>query len=218
MAAVGQFPYQVSLRSSANAHFCGGWVHNTRWAVSVAHCTVGRTLANTRVVVGAHSRTDGTSHTVSIIRNHPNYNANTIANDISCLQTAAAITLNARVSTIALGATQIGGGVSAVVSGWGQTAHPGSGSANLMFLNTQTLTLADCRNRHGSNGQFVFDNTICTLTGLNQGVCMGDSGGPVVAGGQVIGSVSWVIACARGFPDVHARVSSHRTWLLNNMV
>lgn len=122
MAAVGQFPYQVSLRSAANAHFCGGWVHNARWAISAAHCTVGRTVANTRVVVSAHSRTDGTSHPVSVIRNHPNYNANTIANDISCVQTSAAIAMNARVQSIGMGTATIGGNVAAVVSGWGQTS------------------------------------------------------------------------------------------------
>ena len=87
-----------------------------------------------------------------------------------------------------------------------------------MFLNTRTLTVADCRSRHGGNVEFVADNTICTLTEIGEGVCIGDSGGPVVTGGSVAGAVSWVIACARGFPDVHARVSSHRTWLLNNMV
>lgn len=46
---------------------------------------------------------------------------------------------------------------------------------------------------------------------------MGDSGGPLITGTgaatQVIGLVSWGIACAQGFPDVYARVSAHRTWI-----
>lgn len=121
VAAVGQFPHQASMRTAANGHFCGGWVHNARWAVSAAHCTIGRTTANTRVVVGAHSRTDGTTHTTSAIRNHPNYNANTLANDISAVQTAGAITMNARVRAIPLGTATIGAGA-AQISGWGQTA------------------------------------------------------------------------------------------------
>lgn len=37
-AATGQFPHQVSLRSSGNAHFCGGFVINNRWVGSAAHC------------------------------------------------------------------------------------------------------------------------------------------------------------------------------------
>ena len=121
VASPGQFPHQVSLRSSANAHFCGGWIHNTRWAVSAAHCTIGRTTVNTRVVVGAHSRTDGVSHTTRAIRNHPNYNANNLANDISAVQTAGAIALNARAQAIPLGSTTVGA-AAATISGWGQTA------------------------------------------------------------------------------------------------
>lgn len=88
-----------------------------------------------------------------------------------------------------------------------------------MVLHTRTLTNADCRSRHGTqNGALVFDHKICTLTQAGQGVCMGDSGGPVVVGNAVAGAVSWVIACARGFPDVHDRITSHRTWILNNII
>lgn len=29
-ATAGQFPYQTSMRSAANAHFCGGFIINTR--------------------------------------------------------------------------------------------------------------------------------------------------------------------------------------------
>lgn len=120
-AAAGQFPHQVSLRSSANAHFCSGFIYNSRWVVSMAHCTSGRTTANTIAVVGAHTPTDGTSHAIVTIRNHPNYNANTKVNDISVLQTATEIVMNARVSPIPLGSVTVGV-VDAVSSGWGFTS------------------------------------------------------------------------------------------------
>lgn len=120
-ASVGQFPYQVSMRTSGNGHFCGGWIQNTRWAVSAAHCTIGRTLANTRVAVGAHSRTDGVSHASARIVNHPNYNSNTLNNDISVIQTSTTITMNARAQPIPLGQATVGAGA-AVITGWGQTA------------------------------------------------------------------------------------------------
>lgn len=79
------------------------------------------------------------------------------------------------------------------------------------------MTIADCRSRHtAANAARVFDNTICTFLRSGHGTCMGDSGGPLVSGGTVIGAVSWGIPCGAGFPDVYARVSSHRTWILNN--
>lgn len=70
------------------------------------------------------------------------------------------------------------GAVSAQVSGWGQTAHPGSSTNALQFLNTQTLTNADCRARHtAGNANLVQASNICTFTRAGQGTCMGDSGG-----------------------------------------
>lgn len=98
-----------------------GWVHNERWVVSVAHCTLGRIPENVRVVVAAHTIRDGTTYETSRIVNHPNYDGSVFANDISCVQTAVPITMNARVQPIPMGQAVIGGNVPTVISGWGQT-------------------------------------------------------------------------------------------------
>ncbi|GAB0096390.1 hypothetical protein DMENIID0001_118960 [Sergentomyia squamirostris] len=215
-ASVGQFPYQASLRSSGNAHFCGGILANNRWVVSAAHCTVGRSLANTRVILGAHSRTTGgTNFASSSIRNHPSYNSNTLANDVSVVQTSANIAQSNTIRPIALGSATVGGGVTAVLSGWGLTSSPGSLAANLQFLSQQTLTNANCQGRVGGNGNMVFAHKICAGGVTGRGACNGDSGGPLAVGNTAIGIVSWGIPCARGFADVYDRVSSHRTWIMN---
>lgn len=122
-AGDGQYPYMVSLRSAANAHFCGGWIHNTRWIVSAAHCTIGRAIANTVSVVGSIRLSEGgITHRTQSIANHPNYNANNLANDISLLWTADPIVRTPLVQPIPLGRANIGSGTFAVVSGWGLTA------------------------------------------------------------------------------------------------
>ncbi|XP_001662078.2 chymotrypsin-2 [Aedes aegypti] len=219
-AASGQFPYQVSLRSSTNAHFCGASIINNRYVLSAAHCTVGRTLANTRVVVGTHLlNSGGVAHNSARIVNHPSYNANTLANDVSLVQTASVIIFNNLAQTINLSATFINTASGALASGWGQLGANAGIPNNLQWLSTSIITLADCRGRHSvANAARVFDNTICTLSPSGQGMCMGDSGGPLVHGGNQQGIVSWGIPCGLGAPDVFARVSSHRTWILNNAV
>lgn len=110
-----------------------------------------------------------------------------------------------------------GGGVSAIVTGWGGTAVTGGPAPNnLQALTTTTLTNADCAARHTANNRpFVLDHKICTFTQAGQGICQGDSGGPLVANGQVIGTVSWNIPCARGFPDAFDRVAFFRSWILS---
>lgn len=203
------------MRSTGNAHFCGGFLISNRWVISAAHCTVGRTGGNTIVVVGAISRTTGgTTHGVSAIVNHAGYNSNTLANDISAVQTSTAVATTANVAPAVPASGFTGGGVSAIASGWGQTSHPGSAAANLQWVSLNTLTNADCRSRFSAtNAARVHDNTICTWVGAGRGTCMGDSGGPLAVGNTVIGAVSWGIPCATGSPDVYARISSHRGWI-----
>lgn len=122
-ASNGQFPYMVSLRSAANAHFCGGWIHNTRWIVTAAHCTVGRTLANTLSVVGTVNLSGGgITHPSASIANHPNFNANTLLNDIALVWTTQEIVRTPTVQSIPLSTVNTGSGTFAVITGWGLTA------------------------------------------------------------------------------------------------
>lgn len=219
-ANLGQFPYQVSLRTATNFHFCGGVMINTRWVLTAARCTAGRAQNSIRMFVGSVLlNSGGTMHLSSRIVIHPSFNADTIANDISLVQTATFITLNGNVQPIALGSAYVSGGVNAVVTGWGSITTNGVPTNNqLQQLATTTLTNADCLSRHTFiNRPFVFDHKICTVTQAGQGFCSGDDGGPLVAGGTVIGIVSWNVPCARGFPDVFERVSTFRTWILNTI-
>lgn len=119
-AGTGQFPFQVSLQTNANSHFCGGSIISNRWIVTAAHCTIGRAPGAVRVRVQTllHN-SGGISHQASQIRNHPQYNPNTLANDVSTVQTASVIGFNGQVGQIAMGTGNIGT-VGATASGWGQ--------------------------------------------------------------------------------------------------
>ncbi|GAB0090078.1 hypothetical protein DMENIID0001_047440 [Sergentomyia squamirostris] len=217
-AAAGQFPHVVSLRSTANNHFCGAFIVNNNWVVSAAHCTINRTPANTWIVVGAlQLSTGGTNVFTSAIANHPGYVGATLANDISCLQTRDTLTFSGTIQPLTMGDQFIGGEVQATAAGWGRVGTNLPLANHLQWLNVQTITNLACRNAHSAhNAQFVHDNTICTFTRAGEGMCNGDSGSALFIGNNAIGVVSWGIACAQGFPDNFARVSSHRTWLVSH--
>lgn len=137
---------------------------------------------------------------------HNNFNNFTIKNfkhSVGVVEVSEPFTFTANVRAIPMASAATGGGVTAVVTGWGGTAITGGAAPNnLQTLTTTTLTNADCISRHTVNNQrFVLDHKICTFTQAGQGICQGDSGGPLTAGGALIGTVSWNIPCARGFPD-----------------
>ncbi|XP_063699698.1 chymotrypsin-2-like [Culicoides brevitarsis] len=217
-AKAGQFPYQVSLRSSFGSHFCGGSIYTQRWIVTAAHCIYGSTTNNVRVAVGTIYTNQGTIYASSKLIYHGNYNPNTLANDIGLVQTSTSIVLSNVVQPIALGSNVVGGNVAAVASGWGNTVTGGGAPSILQYINLKTITNQECKNLHSMTGNAanVNDNVICTYMPSGKGMCNGDSGGPLVANNVLIGTVSWGIPCAKGYPDAFARVSSHRTWIINN--
>lgn len=67
------------------------------------------------------------------------------------------------------------------------------------------------------NVKVVVYSTLCTLQQKGEGICTGDSGGPLIYNGVLIGVASFTIGqCAGGYPDGWARVSSFITWIINN--
>lgn len=182
-----------------------------------AHCTSGRSHNGILIVVGTNFLNSGGQSITSLrIVSHPSYHASTLANDVSVVQTATVITFTSTVQPAILGIQEIGA-VNAIVTGWGATTVEAS-SNQLQFLNTRTITNADCRSRHsGGNLGMVHDHKICTFTQAGQGICQGDSGGPLVSNGALIGVASWSVPCGRGFPDLFDRVSQHRTWILDTI-
>lgn len=149
--------------AAAGAHFCGGVIVNIRWILSVAHCTINRTPANTFAVVGTNSRlTGGTNHAISNIINHPLYS--NIFNDVCVLRTVEPFTFSGLINLVAIGSAFVGPAVPVTVAGWGNTQWQGSLAANLQVLQANTITNADCASRFaGTTGSNVQDNMLCRM-------------------------------------------------------
>lgn len=136
---------------------------------------------------------------------------------ISLINLSTSISWNSSISNAQLSTTNVRGGVTAQISGWGAVTQ--SGTATSFFLSritTTTISNEECRSRHNEiNAKRIVDTKICTFTQSAQGTCTGDEGGALMFGNQLIGVLSWQVPCAIGYPDVYERVADKIPWIVS---
>ncbi|KAK4878901.1 hypothetical protein RN001_011407 [Aquatica leii] len=180
LARDGQFPYQVSLRTSSNVHFCGGSIVNVRWVLTSAQCLTLTT--NFVVVVGTNSlESPGIPYSVELFINHPLFNRDTKVYDVGVVKTSTFILYSKTIQPVVLSFIPPTTGVPAVVTGWGVTTISSSATSNsLQYLNTNLVSYTDCRNQITDSTLTIQSTQICTIK-PQAGDCVADIGGPLVA-------------------------------------
>ena len=90
----------------------------------------------------------------------------------------------------------------------------GLAAETLQWAHKSTISLDQCREAADEDFRtIIHDNTICTISDMDVGVCYGDAGGPLFVDNAVIGIISWRNPCGGDHPDVYARVSAHAEWI-----
>ncbi|XP_050067467.1 trypsin delta-like [Anopheles maculipalpis] len=213
----GDFPYQASFRTTDGMHICGGAVLNQQWVITAASCVFGRTTSDTRVVVGAYRLSQGGFNLgLRRIVIHPNFASQTLANDVAVVRVASLMVLSDAIQGVQLGSYNVNVAYGALVSGWGRTEFSNPQFPdNLQYIAVNVISQLECRARFTAPYDArIYDSTLCSSSPIGQGTCLGDAGSPLVHGAELHGIVSWGIPCGEGFPDVYARISSHRGWIL----
>lgn len=117
----GDFPFQVSLRSTANAHFCGGALISDRWVLSAASCVYGKLPSEVLIVLGADTIWDGSIYGCENITRHERFDSNTLANDIAVLKTNRAVLNSTYVEPTFYYRFTTSCNLAGVTTGWGDT-------------------------------------------------------------------------------------------------
>ncbi|KAF5281358.1 hypothetical protein FQR65_LT14756 [Abscondita terminalis] len=215
-AAISSYPYQVSLRSQSNSHFCGGSIISNNLVLTAAHCLTGRTAGTVAVVAGTNSiSSGGTRYSVAELISHPSYNTGNNGQDIALIKIAGTFTYDANVRPVQLASSYPPVGANLTLTGWGLQSYPSNTLPNILqCVHLAAIDVEQCKSL--LPGYPVTSTHLCTKSRKGQGACQGDSGGPLVYGNAQVGVVSWGIPCAKGYPDVFTSVPSYINWIITN--
>ncbi|MGW3148154.1 S1 family peptidase [Streptomyces sp. NPDC001177] len=204
------YPFVMQITDASGNQFCGGTLVAAKKVITAAHCMVGESAGNVRVVGGRTylNGTNGTVSKVSKIWVNPDYTDATNGDDVAVLtlSTSMPYTTASYVSSSQTGV--YAAGTTARILGWGTTSESGSSSNQLRTATVPIVADSSCRGSYGSD--FVQTDMVCAgYTSGGVDTCQGDSGGPLLIGGVLAGITSWGEGCAEaGYPGVYTRLTT----------
>ncbi|KAK4879290.1 hypothetical protein RN001_007436 [Aquatica leii] len=209
----GQYPYQVSLTSLTNGHFCGGSILNTRWILTAAHCLELELLFD--VVVGTNVL-DVISNVYEVenFTSHPLYNPFDRSYDAGLVKTTTAIVYSTKIQPVTLTPLLPNINTVTVLSGWGSNNVSILDFLNeLKALNTTVISETECQNKLLVLDIAPSSTHICTFV-EQDGACYYDDGGPITVYNLQFGIIS-VANCGQSYPDLHTKIGTVFNWIMS---
>nr|XP_027207971.1 trypsin-2-like isoform X2 [Penaeus vannamei] len=217
-------PYKRGYQAfiSGGIEVCGAVVISETFVLTAAHCI--RTESNARMTVatGIHDLKVQESFTqvipVAKALIHPDYNPREghIRGDIALVRLEQAIVMNDKVFPIKLPTRDVDVDMPVVVTGWVNTVLENKPVTALQEIVTHTISLRQCK----SAFPWVDKSIFCTTaTNWGTGPCDGDSGGPAMHEGYLVGLVSFATAaCETTYPQGFTNVYFYLKWINENML
>ncbi|XP_030383738.1 chymotrypsin-1-like [Scaptodrosophila lebanonensis] len=217
-AADNAAPFQVSIQMIWGTHGCGGVILNERWILTAGHCVNDDSLDQLRVVVGTNNYTaPGQILYPEFSLVHCRYDLPYMYhNDIALVRLNDSIVFNERVQVVPLSDKNPPVGATVTLTGWGTQYLNGAPMQMLQTINLTVIDHDDCVEEWSENPGVDIGH-ICTFTREGEGACSGDSGGPIMWEGKLVGLVNWGAPCAVGRPDMHANTVYYQDWIRRTM-
>ncbi|XP_037898342.1 venom serine protease-like, partial [Glossina fuscipes] len=231
-ARINEYPNVVALKdvTSMQASFCVGTIISHRCVLTAAHCIDHQPrAANLIILAGDHyiQRTEETKYSaqysVQEIIRHPEYQANTVQNDIALLITTVDIEWSRGVGPICLpsfAAKDLSFALKYVdIVGWGTLHFAGAMSDTLQKITLMVIENEPCQKAY-ENISTISSSQMCTFdyTGNNRDSCQYDSGGPLILRQDrqfLLGLVSFGTDCGaeKYSVGVNTRVGFFLPWI-----
>ncbi|MFD3516000.1 S1 family peptidase [Streptomyces sp. NPDC058657] len=185
-------PYMMSLQTPEGEHFCGGTLIAPTKVLTAGHCVDEGLKPGALRIVGG--RTDlrtgkGTVVKAASIKLHPKYDVGTLNHDAAVVTLAKPMPYRALPVAGPKDQALFKSGTPVTTAGWGRTATNTPG-VRLKSAALVLKPLADCAPL--TEPWETAENKLCgtPTAGTKDSICAGDSGGPLIAGGKLIGITS----------------------------
>lgn len=231
-AAAHSRPYMASIQhfnGALRTHECGGFLVGPQWVMTAVHCFPQGT-DNRKVVLGIHSLSEpeDTQQVFDILElhNNPNYRAENFDNDIALIKLDREANITSAVEVVRFlrsGGTNPTTDEGAETAGWGASNNLGSRPDKLKELTVELVNPMFCSRSDYFGSRFT-SNMMCahhvyskagSRRQQKEDTCDGDSGGPLLFKGVVVGIVSnGGIKCGQlRKPGIYTVVSHYTEWL-----
>lgn len=231
IAAPNQFPHQVSLLILSNGfhHACGGSIIGPSKILCAAHCVTndrGRVKPPRiyRIVAGLLVQDEFASTDMLKLKEiiaHPRYSPYTLDYDISIIMIEKKFNfdplLQPNILPIPLeNSTKINKELPCFISGWGKTESGNIANA-LLYAEVYIWDFNDCNEIYLSQaGLLITKRMICIRGKTVETATRGDSGGPLICNGFLLGVASFGIPFDHTIPSGYAYVPSVYKWILKS--
>ncbi|KAJ8357853.1 hypothetical protein SKAU_G00206470 [Synaphobranchus kaupii] len=221
----GESPWQVLVLNELGRFHCGGVLIDQYWVLTAAHCLEKSTRFSVRLGDYERFKFEGTEMTIPVEEaiSHPNYNTDTVDNDIALLRLHQPTHYSQYIVPVCLPDRALAeqvlhrNGTRTIVTGWGkQDELKKHYTSALSFISIPLVGHAQCARSMENN---VTQNVLCAgKLGQREDACEGDSGGPMVTRHRgtwyVIGLVSWGEGCGRREKlGIYTKVSNYMEWI-----
>ncbi|KAJ3656420.1 hypothetical protein Zmor_015500 [Zophobas morio] len=221
---VGDYPFAAAIyvETEDGKYFCGGSIYNQNWAITSGNCVYKAVLFTIQVGSVHLEGHDPNRQTVATSEYviHPDFNPDTMENDIGLIRFRMPITYTQYVQPVYLPFRVIGDGESAISIGWGQTSDSDAEfSTTLKYVSVVSLSNQECKITYGNQ---ITDNMICAAGNYNEGTCVGDNGSPLLEFYMyrfhyIVGIASFISGngCESTDPSGYTRVFPYVDWIRN---
>merc|ERR1712212_1473360 len=218
-----EWPWIVALFID-DMWFCGGALISDEFVLTAAHCA--EDASRFDILAGAHNvRADSEPERVEISSydgwTHPDWDTNTLANDLALIRLPEKITFNDYIIPACLPTPDLVAKEGDLVTpiGWGRPSDSAGGISPVlrMVRDLPIITNKECNDVYG----IVGDGVVCMDTSGGKGTCNGDSGGPLGYYDETrerwieVGIVSFGASagCEVGYPSGFTRTNYYLDWI-----